>query len=90
MDLKWLKRKKEKDDFPSEVNAELPDDLERFRTRRMEPPAVTRENYARPLEYMEDQPSVKKSESSDKMDLILQKLETIDLRLKLLEEKMGV
>ena len=92
MNLKWLKRAKEKDDFPTEVNANLPDELERFRTRRMEPPAVTRENYARPLDYVEEEAApVKETKlSHDKTDLILQKLETIDLRLKLLEEKLGV
>jgi hypothetical protein len=89
MNLNFLKRKKEKDSFPAEVNAELPEDLERFRTRGMEPPSVTRENYARPLEFVDEQPA-RKMESQDKSDLILQKLETIDVRLKLLEEKLNV
>jgi hypothetical protein len=89
MNFNFLKKKKERESFPSEVNAELPEDLERFRTRGMEPPSVTRENYAKPLEFIDEQPS-RKMETQDKTDLILQKLETIDVRLKLLEEKLNV
>jgi hypothetical protein len=87
MNFNFLKKKRES--FPSEVNAELPEDLERFRTRSMEPPSVTRENYARPLEFVDEQPA-RKIDSQDKTELILQKLETIDVRLKLLEEKLNV
>jgi hypothetical protein len=89
MNFNWLKRKKENDSFPTEVNAELPEDLERFRTRNIEPPSVNRENYARPLEFVDEQPA-RRIDSQDKSDLILQKLETIDVRLKLLEEKLNV
>ena len=86
MKLDFLKRKKAaKEDFPTEITTELPDDLERFRTR--EPELPIRERYPTPMEFEEP---TKKLESHDKTDLILQKLETIDLRLKLLEEKLGV
>jgi hypothetical protein len=84
MVLDFLKRKKAKDDFPTEITTELPEDLERFRARE---PLPTMERYPKPIDFEE---SAKKSESHDKTDLILQKLETIDLRLKLLEEKLGV
>lgn len=33
-------------------------------------------------------PQIKPSDNSDRLDMILQKLETIDLRLKLIEQKM--
>lgn len=88
MVLGWLKRKKEKEeDFPSEVTEPLPEDLERFRVREPEP-ISTRENYPSALELAGE--TEKRIENQDKMDLILQKLETIDVRLKLLEEKLGV
>jgi hypothetical protein len=84
MILDFLKKKKNKvDDFPTEIT-ELPEDLERFRTR--EEPIPVRERYPKPMGFEEP---VRK-ESQDKSDLILQKLETIDVRLKLLEEKLGV
>jgi hypothetical protein len=83
----FLKKKKVKeDDFPSEIS-ELPDDLERFR-RDIEPP-MPASRYPKPLDFSEE-PIAKKVETQDKTDLILQKLETIDVRLKLLEEKLGV
>ena len=86
MVLGWLKRKKEKEeDFPEEVTAPLPEDLERFRVRGPEPVA-SKENYP-PLDMAAE---TEKRDSRDKLDLILQKLETIDVRLKLLEEKLGV
>jgi len=81
----WLnifKRKKKEDDdvFSQEVTPTLPDDLERFR--------VEREMPQRPMDLVGT--TEKTIEDKDKMDLILQKLETIDVRLKLLEEKLGV
>jgi hypothetical protein len=86
MILDFLKKKKNKvDDFPTEITTELPEDLERFRTR--EEPIPVRERYPKPMGFEEP---MRKSESQDKSDLILQKLETIDVRLKLLEEKLGV
>jgi hypothetical protein len=84
MVLGFLKKKKEKDDFPAEITTELPEDLERFRTRAE--PMPPRDDFSRPMEFGPE----KKIDGQDKMDLILQKLETIDVRLKLLEEKLGV
>lgn len=85
----WIKRKKEKEEeFPTEVTTELPEDLERFRVREPEPVAPVRENYPTALDLVGA--TEKRIETQDKMDLILQKLETIDVRLKLLEEKLGV
>jgi len=88
MVLGFLKRKKKEEDFPTEVTEPLPEDLEKFRIRQPEAtPLPPRENY--PGLDMANEPE-KRSENQDKMDLILQKLETIDVRLKLLEEKLGV
>jgi len=85
----FLKRKKKNEgEFPDEVTAPLPEDLERFRTREPEPVIPPRENYARPTDFFGE--TEKRTENQDKLDLILQKLETIDVRLKLLEEKLGV
>ncbi len=84
----WLKKKKKDETFPlEEVTTELPEDLERFRTRN-EPLMPMRENYPSPMDMMGE--AKKEVQSGDKIDLILQKLETIDVRLKLLEEKLGV
>lgn len=83
----WLRRfRKNKDEeeeagFPSEVTTPLPEDLERFRVR---------DDFAPPKPIDLVGQTEKTIESKDKMDLILQKLETIDVRLKLLEEKLGV
>jgi len=84
----WLRRKKKEEEFPEEVTAPLPEDLERFRVREPEPVPPARESYPRPLDLVGA--TERKIEAEDKMDLILQKLETIDVRLKLLEEKLGV
>lgn len=86
MVLGWLGRFRKKNEeeeagFPTEVTATLPEDLERFRAREPESPQ-------RPMDFVGG--TEKAIESKDKMDLILQKLETIDVRLKLLEEKLGV
>jgi hypothetical protein len=85
----FLKRKKKDEgEFPEEVTAPLPEDLERFRTREPGPVMPTKENYPTPTNFFGE--PEKKIESQDKIDLVLQKLETIDVRLKLLEEKLGV
>ncbi|NIO44847.1 MAG: hypothetical protein GTN36_04840 [Candidatus Aenigmarchaeota archaeon] len=87
----WLKKRKKKNEeesFPEEVTTPLPDDLERFKVRESEPLPTVRETYPRPLGLVGE--TERKIEADDKMDLILQKLETIDVRLKLLEEKLGV
>ena len=84
----WLKRfrkeKEEEETFPSEVTTPLPDDLEKFRMREPEPMFPVPQ---RPLDMESETRGI---ENKDKLDLILQKLETIDVRLKLLEEKLGV
>jgi len=81
--LRRFRKEKEEEEagFPTEVTTSLPDDLERFRTR--EP-----EQIPKPMDFVGQ--TERGIESKDKMDLILQKLETIDVRLKLLEEKLGV
>ncbi len=85
----WLRRKKkDEQEFPQEVTEPLPEDLERFRMRNTEPIPEPRESYPRPLDLVSA--TERGIETQDKMDLILQKLETIDVRLKLLEEKLGV
>ena len=85
----FLKRKKkDQGEFPEEVTSPLPEDLERFRVREPEPVVAPRESYPRPTDFFGE--PEKKIEGQDKLDLILQKLETIDVRLKLLEEKLGV
>jgi len=91
-------RKNKKDDTlpaPLENTAELPEDLERF---RMKPPEV-RPPEVRP-EVKEDYPVpevpygksvedlVSERTQGDKIELILQKLETIDARVRLIEEKL--
>ena len=87
-------RKKKEDEplnAPIDTPAELPEDLERF---RMKPPEVrTPEvktdypvpelNYGKTVEDL-----VAERTSGDKIELILQKLETIDARLRLIEEKI--
>ncbi len=84
----WLKRKKEKkeDEFPEEITTPLPEDLEKFRVREPEP--IPPREAPKPLDLVTATET--KIEEQDKLDLILQKLETIDVRLKLLEEKLGV
>jgi hypothetical protein len=89
MNFGFLKRKKKGEgEFHEEVTSPLPEDLERFRTREPEPVIPPRESYQRPTDFFGE--PEKKTENQDKIDLILQKLETIDVRLKLLEEKLGV
>jgi hypothetical protein len=106
MILDRFRKKKENDPFPPigqdpmMPNAELPEDLERFRMR----PPDTRMPESRPPEAMpaprNDYPVPELSTSKsvedlvsertrgDKIELILQKLDTIDTRIRLLEEKI--
>jgi hypothetical protein len=81
----WLKRfrkeKEEEDIFPQEVTTPLPEDLEKF---RIGPEPIPQ----RPMDLVGQ--TERGIENKDRLDLILQKLETIDVRLKLLEEKLGV
>lgn len=90
--------RKKKDDVslppPLEVpSAELPEDLERFRMRTPEiktevgvPEIKNNYNEAAYGKTVED--LVAERTSGDKIELILQKLETIDARLRLIEEKI--
>lgn len=66
-------------DIPMEIPTKLPEDLERFRLP--EPEAPRTEFYDKPLE-------VPKADNIEKIDMVLEKLETIDTRLKLIEEKI--
>lgn len=80
MFLDRLRRKKEEVTIPTDIPAELPDDLERFRVRTPEVRSGVGE-----LPFTKSEESTR---SDDKIELILQKLETIDARLRLIEEKM--
>jgi len=92
MILDRLRKKKEEDLSPIETPVDLPDDLERFRVKSAEipkPPDIKADYPAPELNYgksVED--LVNERRESDKIELILQKLETIDARLRLMEEKM--
>jgi len=82
MFLDKLRRKKEEVTIPTDIPTELPEDLERFKIRSTD----TRPGIG-------ELPFTKSEETStskidDKVELILQKLETIDARLRLIEEKM--
>ena len=76
---------------PIEEPAPLPEDLERFRMDRPAPafrePPVPAPRFAS-QEFPSETPREEYRMSGDKIELILQKLDTIDARLKLLEEKM--
>jgi len=77
--LDRFKKKREEIRIPAEIPESLPEDLERFRVKSPEIPRT--EFYDRPLE-------IPRPEERDKIELILQKLDTIDTRLKLIEEKI--
>lgn len=76
-------RKKKKEEEKSKVEQrKLPDDLQKFRVEKNVP-------FDRPIEVYEKPDSDNKiSNSSDRTELIIQKLETIDARLRLIEEKL--
>ena len=89
-----FRKKKEDTILPVPMEqAELPEDLERFRMKPPETrlpehtPAETRDfpelSYGKSVEDL-----VSARTSGDKIELILQKLETIDARLRLIEEKI--
>jgi hypothetical protein len=91
-----FRKKKEDTILPVPMEqAELPEDLERF---RMKPPESARMSEPTPTETRMDYPElsygksvedlVSARTSGDKVELILQKLETIDARLRLIEEKI--
>lgn len=84
----WLRKKKKEEVVLPVPKETLPSDLERFRTRSPE----IRPEYPRiekPLEIglPEIGPEIR-PEAKDKIELILQKLDTIDTRLKLIEERL--
>jgi hypothetical protein len=98
--LDKLKKKKKEVPIPEEfIPRELPDDLERLRADRPTLPSAYEPRYPevgprypeiprpepveRPLT-----PVIPPREPADKLDMILQKLETIDARLKLIEERV--
>lgn len=99
--LDFRKKAKEKVEEATEIDEELPEELEKFRSRaRFGPPAEKEEPFI-PEEYRNDigEKAPAKKENvielskehaaiEHKIDLILSKLETIDARLKLLEEKL--
>jgi len=74
------KKKEEEVVLPVET---LPSDLERFRTSR-EPPVAgyPRTGLPRP-------PEIGPPETRDRIELILQKLDTIDARLRWIEERLA-
>ena len=89
--LDFLKKKKEVGLPPqytveSTAESRLPEDLERFRTRQA--PEIPESEPYSPPEYTYGQQAEKPEMPVDKIDLILQKLETIDTRLKLIEERL--
>ena len=65
-------------DIPMEIPTQLPDDLEKF---RLPQPESRTDFYDKPLE-------IPKADQIEKIDMVLEKLETIDTRLKLIEEKI--
>jgi len=91
-----LRRKKEDLSLPPTVEApvELPEDLERFRVKQQEVnvPEIRnepREEYAPEMSYGKSvEELVAEKTEGNKIELILQKLETIDARLRLIEEKI--
>ncbi len=80
--LDKFKRKKEEVRLPADIGdsgPDLPEGLERFRATQPDFPRT--EFYDKPLE-------VPKADQVEKIDLVIQKLDTIDTRLKLIEEKI--
>jgi hypothetical protein len=86
-----FRKKKEEISLPAPIEtAELPEDLERFRMKPPEAKLETRTDYPVPeLPYGKSvEELVSERTEGDKIELILQKLETIDARLRLIEEKI--
>lgn len=86
--------RKKKEDLPTNIeNVELPEDLERFRLKPPEAklpepvpevkPDYPELSYGKSVEEL-----VAERVEGNKIELILQKLETIDARLRLIEEKL--
>ena len=89
---RFRKKKDEDDSLPAsmESSPDLPDDLERFRIKTPEnrPPATDYPVPEVPAYGKSVEELVSERTSGDKIELILQKLETIDARLRLIEEKI--
>lgn len=80
--LDRFKKKNEEVRLPDEIadtGPALPENLERFRMSESNIPRT--EFYDKPLE-------VPRADQIEKIDMVLEKLETIDTRLKLIEEKI--
>ncbi len=71
--------------LPADVETSLPEDLERFRVKREELPTPP---FGPPPEPIAPSTEARNLGTDDKIELILQKLDTIDTRLKLIEERM--
>lgn len=85
--LDRFKKKKEEVRIATDIPTSLPNDLEEFRLPQ--PQATPRSDfYDKPLQVPEAPSNDFRSSDFDKMELVLQKLDTIDTRLKLIEEKM--
>lgn len=91
-----LFKKKEEEFAPTPLRTELPTELERFRLREPTPafPPRTRDEefreFARAPPVAPAYPERPREEfRGDKIELILQKLETIDARLKFIEERLA-
>ena len=88
-----LFRKKE-EPAPAADSFALPPDLEKFRSAGYDAEMPERERkfraFAREMEDegSESAPIPEKGDAEKKIDMILQKLETIDLRLRVIEQKM--
>ncbi|MFH0929325.1 MAG: hypothetical protein V1818_03145 [Candidatus Aenigmatarchaeota archaeon] len=78
--LDRFKRKKEEVRIAPDLPTSLPSDLEKFRLPQ--PEESRTDFYDKPLDMPREE------FRGDKMELVLQKLDTIDTRLKLIEEKM--
>ena len=95
-----LKRKKEPQRMLDEVRTLLPDDLERFRIKKgplPEPEPYSPSPYQASAEQSlplrpglppVEAPKAEPVKGLEKEDMILQKLETIDARLRLIEERI--
>ena len=102
--LDLFKKKEKPVSLPTQYIPEehLPDELQRFRRRPISeiptpspgPTSYSENRYTEPFPSLptvplaEPTPTPTETTSGNKMDLILQKLETIDTRLKLLEERL--
>jgi len=89
---RFKKKRDEEELLPASMEAspDLPEDLERFRIKQPESRPPTTDYpvpevppYGKSVEEL-----VSERTSGDKIELILQKLETIDARLRLIEEKI--